>query len=528
MAQVVSRIVGIHILVTGFIFFSLISLLNPSFQSFSYVTSYAVFATVLLLGLIAASTKIQDFSFLFSSLRWVSKDELPHDFVSNIEANAINSKFKITRWGVLPDGIPQIFSYGLSPYKTRLIVSDGFLKNLTLAEQKSLLTVQIGRIANRDTVLITYLQSIPTLIYMALQMIEESLKKTENPELQKTEKNYHPTAAVAYLWGFYFAFQFFVLWIQRRCDLAADRFAFQLLGNADQISSALAKIHLGASATPLLNIHPGKAFGESGFQNGHSFSSIERKIQWDLTNPWAPIFELFSPHALLGRRIEALSSLAKQSGRKTDFQFSSSRNSLNFGLFAKEFSGLFAAVGLTLLGAVLQFGLLPHLNLPDFFTKYWPVFTSLVCVGLYILITSLSSTGEFPETTIGALLEDSNVGPLKGRRALVKASVVGIGDPGNFIYPRLRIRDATGDLEVDSYYLTANDITSEALAGAVSSAAPIEFYGWFRRGSVPTFDVYKAVGPVGTAQARIRFIATLIFILLPIGYYAIMYMSYWF
>jgi Zn-dependent protease with chaperone function len=508
------KIIYFHIVAAVFIFIPAALLLNPS-MGFNFILKYVIGATAFLFVMLSTSTKLQDWGFLFSALRWVRREDLPAELISYIQGNEAKLKFQISRFGVIPDGISQIYSYGISVNDTRLIVSEGFLKNLTLEEQQSLLSIQIGRIVNRDTMLITYIQSLPAVLYMMIETIQAALEQSstsENSDEKRSSFKY-----MAYFWAMYFSLEAFVLWVQRRCDLAADEFALSELKDADRIAAALAKIHFGANTTTMLSTHPSAVFGESGLQH-EKFSSIERKIQWDLTNPWAPILELFSPHALLGRRMAALHKTAKQLGHKTNLNLEVAQSSLDMKMVMNEFSGVFTAVALVLIGAVLQFGVLPRSSVPVFFTSYWPLFVGLTCFGLFRLQTSLSSVGSFPVTTIGELLDDANAGPIKGRRALLKASVVGVGDPGTLIAPRLRIRDNSGELEVESFYLTSNDISR--LTG------PFEIQGWFRRNPSPTFDVYKASGTDGVAQARPKFIAGLIFFLTPLAYYGIKYWAY--
>jgi len=221
---------------------------------------------------------------------------------------------------VVNSGGPNAFVFGRTPGNATLCVTRGLLKTLNRDEVEAVVAHEIGHINHKDMVVMTFASAIPTIMYFIAQF----LIYTPN---DRDRKN----AGAAVLVGFfafiiYFITNLLVLALSRFREYYADRFSAQQ-GNSKTLANALAKITYGLSLArdqkneavrALYIADPISAAGEiSRFSNEYqdlelTESEIKKAMEWERSNFFARISEIFSSHPLSWKRILALQKIENE------------------------------------------------------------------------------------------------------------------------------------------------------------------------------------------------------------------------
>jgi heat shock protein HtpX len=414
------------------------------------------------------------------------------------------------RLGIIRSGTPNAFSFGHAPGDARVVVTTGLLEMLTPDETNAVLAHELGHVEHWDFVIMTVAAVVPLLLYQVyafgrrvgnLQFIGEG-------------------AYVAYLVS-----QFVVLLLNRTREYYADAYAGHVTGHPDQLASALVKIAIGlvqsdgtnreapTTADHRRDIRLAGAMAIMGISNINSGRALilgaadgaaaARVMRWDVTNPWARLYELNSTHPLTAFRVRALSTdgaaAAMPDGlaspATTTGRISWSAFLLEVTLWALPVVAAFVFLldgfgqrALATIGIVV----------PGWAAPAWLVFIGAT----WIARISYRYRGDFEPAEIGSLLGDVSVSEMRPRAVRLEGEIVGRGVPGAFWSSDLVLRDRTGIL----FVLYRQSIPFARVLFALASAddfigKPVVIEGWFRRGLRPYVEM-AAITPNGSNTTR--------------------------
>ena len=127
---------------------------------------------VVFLGVVIAGTQ-----FLFGPLimdwtlqwlyrcRWVSPDRLPSHLRDFVHRVAKEQGMKFPRFGLIPDGAPNAFTYGHTPNNARIVITQGILDLLDEEEVEAVVAHEIGHAKHWDMLLMTIAALVPLILY---------------------------------------------------------------------------------------------------------------------------------------------------------------------------------------------------------------------------------------------------------------------------------------------------------------------------------------------------------------------------
>jgi Zn-dependent protease with chaperone function len=234
-------------------------------------------------------------------------------------------RIKLPRLGIIEDGRPIAFTYGINANEARLVVSRGLLEGLNDDEIAVVYTHELGHILNRDFRVMTLVSGWGQCFYFLYLWCEKLAQKS---------KLWHAIAFVLALpcYGLFQLNNLFNTYLSRTREYYADHFAITHTGNPNALVRALVKI-------PLIRIQQElDALQSAPFLLGmQNFSiafprnsmaaekttqlnpqSLGKLLLWDLLNPWSFFLELISSHPLIGKRIQVLTHYAEQMDLRTE------------------------------------------------------------------------------------------------------------------------------------------------------------------------------------------------------------------
>ena len=414
------------------------------------------------------------------------------------------------RLGIIRSGTPNAFSFGHAPSDARVVVTTGLLEILTPDEVNAVLAHELGHVEHWDFVIMTVAALVPLLLYQTYAF-------------GRRVGHFRLVGEGAYV--AYLISQFVVLLLNRTREYYADAYSRHVTGHPDQLASALVKIGIGlvqsdgsyraspaaaerrrdhrlAGAMALMgisNINSGRAL----ILSGGDAAAAARVMRWDVTNPWARLYELNSTHPLTAFRVRALGTddvAATMPHNFASAAMAPARISwpaflLEVSLWAVPFLAAFVFVfgdfsqrALATLGIVVP---------------GWAAPALLVFIGTtWIARISYRYRGGFQPAEIGSLLDDVSVSEMRPRAVRLEGEIVGRGVPGAFWSSDLVLRDRTGIL----FVLYRQSIPFARVLFALASAndfigRPVVIDGWFRRGLKPYVEM-AAITPSGSDTTR--------------------------
>ena len=454
-------------------------------------------------------------------IRWDdSASELPvrnRQFVAKLCAGR---GLKMPRIGIVDCPTPNAFAFGRVPADARIAVTTGLLATLSTEEINAVLAHEMGHVEHWDFVVMTLAALTPLVLWQIYSFTRRS-NKTEN------------VAIAAFVC--YWISQFLVLLLNRAREYMADRYAAEVTHEPGTLSSALIKISYGmikadgdlahamqgargkeraqfaaarqlAGAVALMgisNLRSGTALALGAPDPKHASALM----QWDLVNPWARFYELNSTHPLTALRVRALNQEAEALNQKVLYPLPE-KLQREWGGFPLEL--LVWAAPWICGGAVLALLILRNrlvewgIQVP---TGLAPLLLALTGAG-WILRTRFRYYGEFAPATIGSLMADVNVSPIRPRAVRLEGEILGFGVPGAFWSPDLVLRDDTGMI----FVLYRQSIPFARLIFALTNAGSyigrkVTIEGWFRRGLRPYLEMSCLTGADGkTHRTRSRWI----------------------
>jgi len=293
---------------------------------------------------------------------------------------------KTPRMGIIHDYNPNAFTFGWTKNSARIVITDGILHYLDEDEQTAVLAHELGHVVHNDFILMTVVFAIP-LILLTIARWSYYAARFSNIGRDREKGGYLPlilivVAVLSYI--AYFIGYLTSLFISRIREYYADQHAAELTENPNDLSTALVKIAygllIGGSEVEVKERNKSKvralrglgifdpkkashlAVTSTGGSGTYSKNAIQAAAGWDLFNPWAKYYQIYSTHPLPAKRIQRLNEQCEQYGKSIEIDFSNARK-------IKE-----EQVGKSLVGEFLT----------DVLVKYLPTLIFIILIALTI------------------------------------------------------------------------------------------------------------------------------------------------
>lgn len=438
---------------------------------------------------------------------------------------------KMPRLGVIHDYNPNAFTFGHTKNNARVVLTDGIFHYLDEKEQTAVLAHELGHVVHSDFILMTVVFAIPMVLLTIARWAYYAsfFSRTGRTSRNSDEAAYFRIALiiiavlsyVAYYLGYLIS-----LIISRIREYYADEHAAEVLENPNALSTGLVKIAYGllvdanveerqkskVRALRGLGIFdPGaaKAVAISSIGRSGSFSknAIEATAAWDLFNPWAKFYEIFSTHPLPAKRINRLNRQCENYGLKPEIDFSKSRqikeqqagkSMLDEFLVDLTIKYLPLIIFILLIGVTIAwfFAFLLQINtiITSIFTisnllLMWAIGFYLIAFG-FILKTQFMYKSGFEPQNIVDLLTNVKISPIRCEPAILEGTIVGQGIPGYWLSDDLYFQDNTGLLYIDYRFgLSIVDFFWAITKARKLTGQQVRITGWYRRGPSPYLQV---------------------------------------
>ncbi|MBD3254053.1 MAG: M48 family metalloprotease, partial [Candidatus Lokiarchaeota archaeon] len=327
--------------------------------------------------------------------------------------------------------------------------------------------------------------------------------------------------------------------ISRIREYYADEHAAELTENPNALSTGLVKIAYGllvdaqaedrkkskVRAVKGLGIFdPGvaKAFAVSSVGKSGTFTrtAIQKAAAWDLFNPWAKYYQIFSTHPLPAKRIIRLNDQCSFYNVQPEIDFSYARklkeeqagktmmdeflvDVLIKFLPIVIFVGLVAATILWIFTAAGLYDLGPIFGMENLFSNlmlFWAFGFYLIGFGVIVKIKFKYKSGFEPKQIVD-LVTNIKVSPIRTVPAVLEGTIIGRGIPGYYFSDDLFFQDDTGLMYIDYRFgLSIVDFFWAILRVKKLIGQRAKIKGWYRRGPSP----YLQVDTIEVAGKRYR------------------------
>jgi len=467
-------------------------------------------------------------------IEWIPYEDFSRQYphlADDIDKVVAIQEIKPPRMGIIHDMNPQVFSFGYTKNSARLVITDGILHYLDEQEQRAVVAHDLGHIVHNDFILMTVVFAIPLIL---LTIARWSYYAVRFSGLRKSRDNDAGSyiflaligvAIVSYI-SYYIGF-LISLFVSRIREYFADQHAAELIEDPNLLSTALIKIAYGLLATGteaeikekrkssvrglrgLGIFDPKKAASvaaQSMDNNGRvSKSVVEAAAGWDLFNPWAKYFQIFSSHPLTAKRIQRLNEQCATYGVPVEYDLSGARKikeqqvgksmigEFITDLFIKKLPSIIFVV-LIVLTAVWLFGFYGFLEIGTITTinnliLLWAI--GFITMGFgAIRRTSFMYRSGFEPNNVVELITTINVSPVRPRPSIIEGKIIGKGIAGYWLSEDLYFKDNTGLMYIDYRFgLRLMDFWWALRRADQLVGQNVRIQGWYRRGPGPYFQV---------------------------------------
>jgi Zn-dependent protease with chaperone function len=433
--------------------------------------------------------------------------------------------------GIIHDLNPQAFTFGYTKNSARLVITDGILHYLDENEQRAVVSHELGHIVHNDFILMTVIFAIPLILLTIARWSYYTIRFSSLRRSRDDDAGSYiflaliAVAIVSYI-AYYIGF-LISLFVSRIREYFADQHAAELTENPNMLSTALIKIAYGLLATGTeaeikekrkssvrglrgLGIFDPKkaaAVAVQTMDNTGKISkrSVEAAAGWDLFNPWAKYFQIFSTHPLPAKRIQRLNEQCATYGVPVEYDFSGAKE-IKKQQVGKSMAGEFMTdlfiknlpstifILLLILSAVWIagfFGFLPIGTLTTINNLVLLWATGFTIMGFGVIIrTSFTYRKAFEPNNVVELITTINVSPVRPVPSIIEGKIVGKGIAGYYLSEDLYFQDNTGLMYIDyrfgfrlvDFWWALSKV--DRLVGQ-----NVRIQGWYRRGPSPYFQV---------------------------------------
>lgn len=494
---------------------------------------------------------------------WIPYEQFVRQFphlAESLEKVVAYNRIKMPRLGIIHDLNPNAFTYGWTKNSARVVLTDGILKYLNKKEQNAVFSHELGHVVHSDFILMTVVFAIPLLLlsvarwaYYASFFSRVSSRDDEGALLGIA---LIAIAVLSYL-SYYISYLISLI-ISRIREYYADEHSAEVLEDPNALATGLVKIAYGllvdgnieerkksrVLALRGLGIFDHRAAKGLGIisvgQTGVlSMEAIQKAAAWDLYNPWARYYQVFSTHPLPAKRIMRLNMLCEIYGIKPEIDFSDAKrlkeeqagkslwDEFLWDVFIKALPTLvfIALLGLTIVWIFdLVFDAFNVAFLAPVYANMWLVWAiGFYIIGIMTIIkTGYMYKGGFEDKTVLDLVTNVKVSPIRTIPAFLEGKIVGRGIPGYYFSEDMYFQDNTGLMYVDYRFgIGIADLIFALRTVNKLIGQRVRIKGWYRRGPSPYIQVNTIWSESGTRHKNyaksFRYFWTVLAFILGIG-----------
>jgi len=439
---------------------------------------------------------------------------------------------KTPRLGIIHDRNPNAFCYGWTKNSARLVITDGILEFLDDEEQTAVVAHELGHIVHNDFILMTIIFAIPLILYTIARWSYYAALFSGKGSSKKDEGSYITLALIAITVLSYIAYfigYLISLVVSRIREYYADQHSAELTEDPNTLSTALVKIAYGLllggtkeeaverkksriwALRGLGIFDPKKAhhFAAQGIGPSGKYSkeTIQAAAGWDLFNPWAKYYQLYSTHPLPAKRIQRLNDQCAIYGKTVEIDLSEARKikeeqvgksmvgEFLTDVFIKSLPTIVLLV-LAALSVVWLFDYLGWLNIGTLATVsnlilMWATGFFVMGIGS-ILRTAFMYRKGFEPATVVDLVTVINVSRVRPIPAIIEGTIIGRGVPGYYFSSDLYFldKDETGLMYINYRFgLRIVDFFWAITKVDRLIGQRVRIKGWYRRGPMPYLQI---------------------------------------
>ena len=458
---------------------------------------------------------------LFGSLSWKQLDQLPVTFKNSLTRLCKENRLPIPKIGIINDNSPQAYTYGRTPYSSRVVFSEGMFKILDEEEIEAVLAHELGHIKHWDFVIMTVIKVVPLLFYMIYKTAYSKMKSSTDT---RTDTKGQGFALVVVLVSYilYLISEYFVLFVSRVREYHADQFSCLTTKKPNKLLTALVKVGYG-----LLSSIPSSDSKETSSTNrdkkslasfnitSSSYSknlsltqeteadfspqAIEKIMRWDMWNPWAKYYELHSTHPLTAKRINAIASHAISLKQKPYVFFKQNQPESYWDDFFIDMIVLLSPYILGGTGLFIGSSNIINNGGAGSFT-FWIIGLFGLSLGAFIRTIKSYPSEKFSNYSITSLLKLIKVSPVRSFPVCLKGYVLGRGDAGNIFSEDMVLKDQTGMIFLDHEPFGLNFLFA-LRSQKKFQGKNVTVTGWYRRSHTPYIEVKKIYSNEHSSQS---------------------------
>lgn len=422
----------------------------------------------------------------FYKVEFLTKDQVMARYPDAgmiLEQVSSEYRFPFPKIGIINDDNPTTFTYGSARYNARIVITEGIFKFLNPQEVKSVIAHELGHVVNRDFIVMMIASTMLQILYEIYAVFARKSRSSN-----RKKGGLALVGLVAYL--FYMIGVYVVYYLSRTREYLADEFAAKKT-SAQDLSNALIKIAYGIVAAEddkksdrllqstrhlgIVDSKNAKHYGVMSYISHNDPNIISEVMVFDKVNPWAQVIELGSTHPLTGKRVDALSDIAKEQGHPLLFDVDGAINRMQIDK-GKLYAGLL--FGLFMMGLPVIFLVVSLLTMPIIYAP------AAIGLGLLLQIPYKFPSKEPVVTTVLDEMRNPYASPIQGKPIRISGQVIGRGSPGYIFGEDMMYQDKTG-------LIFLNYVSSLGFLGNIMFALkkvktllniPSTMDGWFYRG----------------------------------------------
>jgi len=458
--------------------------------------------------------------------------EFPH-LADSLDKVVAYNNIKVPRLGIIHDMNPNAFTYGWSKNSARVILTDGILHYLNKKEQNAVFSHELGHVVHSDFILMTIVFAIPLLLLTIARWAYYASYFSRSSRSNSDEASYARLALIAIALLSYISYYLsylISLIISRIREYYADEHSAEVLEDPNALATGLVKIAYGLLVDGNLEerkksrvrglrglgiFDPSAARGLGVISVGTtqvlSMEAIQKAAAWDLYNPWAKYYQIFSTHPLPAKRIMRLNMQCEIYGLKPEIDFSDAKrlkeeqagktlwDQFLWDIFIRSLPTL---VFLVLLGLTIVwiFDVVAATVFVGFDVPFLvPVYANMWLVwaiGFYVIgFMSIIKTrymykSGFEDKKVVELVTNVKVSPIRTVPAFIEGKIVGKGIPGYYFSEDMYFQDDTGLMYVDYRFgIGIVDLIFSLRSVNRLIGQNVRIKGWYRRGPIPYIQV---------------------------------------
>jgi Zn-dependent protease with chaperone function len=461
-------------------------------------------------------------------IEWIPYDQFRAQFPHLAEAVdkvvAVRG-IKTPRMGIIRDGNPNAFTFGWTKNSARIVITTGILQYLNENEQKAVVSHELGHVVHNDFILMTLVFAVPLVLLTIARWAYYAswFSRTRDKEGAVLGLALIAIAILSYI--AYFIGYLISLVVSRIREYYADEHAGELTEDPNALSTALVKIAYGLlidasyeekqkSAVRALrglgifDPNGARAFAATtmGTSGRYSKDAIQAAASWDIFNPWARYYQIFSTHPLPAKRIMRLNEQCESYGIRPEIDFSHAKQ-LKEEQAGKSMMDEFlvdvavkflptlifiALIGLTIawiFGAAGYAGILINSLTLSNLLLFWAVGFYLIGFGVLIKTKFMYKSGFEPKNVL-ELVTNVKVSPIRTVPTFIEGRIIGRGMPGYYFGEDLYLQDNTGLMYIDYRFgWGIVDFFFAIVRVKKLVGQRVRIKGWYRRGPGPYIQV---------------------------------------